>query len=139
MPKHSDREKTAYPIPNWLQLLVERRTEAPRVRIRRIEVDFGPATKLIPSVMEAQGYSNGEEEEAEKEEGGGSSSSSSSTKTKRKQTLNKKDGENVLILVVDDDTLYPPRLLETLLEWNRRLPDAALAFSGWPVIAKTLK
>jgi len=40
---------------------------------------------------------------------------------------------------VDDDTLYPPRLLETLLEWNRRLPDAALAFSGWPVVEKTLR
>ena len=106
MPKHSDREKTAYPIPNWLQLLVERRNEAPKVRIRRIDVDFGPATKLIPSVREAQ------------EELG---------------------GENVLILVVGDDTLYPPRLLETLLEWNRRLPEAALAFSGWPVITKSFK
>ena len=32
---------------------------------------------------------------------------------------------------------YPPRLLETLLEWRRRLPTAALAFSGWPVVASS--
>ena len=105
VPAHSDREGTAYPTPDWLQRLVERRVEPPFVRIRRVPVDFGPATKLIPSVMEAQ----------------------------------RELGENVLLLVVDDDTLYPPRLLETLLEWNRRLPEAALAFSGWPVITKSFK
>lgn len=40
---------------------------------------------------------------------------------------------------MDDDTLYSPRLLETLLEWQRRLPDAALAFSGWPVAKGSLR
>jgi hypothetical protein len=41
--------------------------------------------------------------------------------------------ENVGIIVVDDDTLYPSRLVETLLHWHIRIPDAALSFSGWPV------
>jgi len=100
VPERSEREGVEYPMPSWLQDLVLNRTQPPRVRVRRVLEDYGPATKLIPSVMEAQ--------------------------------LDLK-GENVLVLVVDDDTLYPPRLLETLLEWHRRLPDAALAFSGWPV------
>jgi len=49
----------------------------PKVRVRRIERDYGPATKLIPSVMEAQ---------APVGKGG-------------------LGGEDVLVLVVDDDTL----------------------------------
>ena len=110
VPAHSEREGVAYALPVWLEGLVANRTAPPLVRVRRIERDYGPATKLIPSVMEAQ---------APVGEGG-------------------LGGENVLVLVVDDDTLYPPRLLETLLEWQRRLPTAALAFSGWPVVAKTL-
>lgn len=95
--------------PTWLNALVNAsRTNQspPLVRVRRIEQDFGPATKLIPSVMEAHSLLG---------------------------------GENVLLLVCDDDTLYPPRLLETLLEWHRRLPTAALALSGWPVVAKTFR
>jgi len=95
LPLRSDREGTGYTIPSWLQDLLNSESG---IRLRRIESDYGPATKLIPSVMEA-----------------------------------KQKGENVLVLVVDDDTVYPPRLLETLLAWNKRLPDAILAFSGWPV------
>lgn len=40
--------------------------------------------------------------------------------------------DDVLLVVVDDDTLYPPRLVETLVEWASRL-DAAVAMTGWPV------
>ena len=107
VPEHSAREGTAYGLPAWLEALVAASNAAAaavRVRVRRIEHDFGPATKLIPSVQEARAL-----------------------------------GEDVLVLVVDDDTLYPPRLLETLLEWHRRLPGAALAFSGWPVVRGTLR
>jgi hypothetical protein len=109
VPAHSAREGRAYVTPTWLNALVNAsRTNQspPLVRVRRIEQDFGPATKLIPSVMEAHSLLG---------------------------------GENVLLLVCDDDTLYPPRLLETLLEWHRRLPTAALALSGWPVVAKTFR
>jgi hypothetical protein len=112
VPARSEREGVNYTLPLWLQSLVADRTRGPPlVRVRRIARDYGPATKLIPSVMEAQ---------APLSEGG-------------------LGGENVLVLVVDDDTLYPPRLLETLLEWQRRLPTAALAFSGWPVVKTTLR
>lgn len=44
-----------------------------------------------------------------------------------------KTGENHLVLVVDDDTHYPPKLLETLLDWHAIFPNAALAFRGWVV------
>jgi hypothetical protein len=98
IPRQSDREGSRYVIPSWLQQLVDSEKSTSNVRLRHLEKDFGPATKLIPSVMEA---------------------------SERR--------ENAVVLVVDDDTLYPPQLLETLLVWKKRLPDAALAFSGWPV------
>ena len=46
--------------------------------------------------------------------------------------------DDALLVVVDDDTLYPPRLLETLASWSRRFPDAAVSATGWPV-ARSLR
>lgn len=37
---------------------------------------------------------------------------------------------NARIVIVDDDGLYPHALLETLIQWSQRLPDAALGCSG---------
>jgi len=45
----------------------------------------------------------------------------------------KKQGHNHLVIVVDDDTIYPPRMVETFLDWHKVLPDAALALRGWVV------
>lgn len=133
MPAHSEREGRAYVTPSWLNALVNssRISQArPLVRLRHIEKDYGPATKLIPSVMEAHSLSRGDGSER-----GTSTSASSRTDS----TGDARGRGNVLLLVCDDDTLYPPRLLETLLEWHTRLPHAALAFSGWPVVAKTYR
>ena len=158
VPKVSDRERTQYPIPDWLQRL-EKRSSTPRLRIRRIDKDHGPATKLIPSVIEARerastattgsgGWnifegsglsgdgSSGGGGGGDASGGGGGGNGGGGGDKRRATNRGNLDG-NVLLLVVDDDTLYPPRLVETFLAWHKRLPDAALAFSGWPV-AKTL-
>lgn len=37
------------------------------------------------------------------------------------------------MIVVDDDTQYPPRLIETFVQWHHALPSAALALRGWVV------
>ena len=158
VPKESDREKTAYPIPDWLRRL-EARDSTPRLRIRHIDQDHGPATKLIPSVMEARERARaadaaGEYDGAKSGSGSGSGSgdgvgsggggwgifgggaspvADEAPGTAEASNVGNLLG-NVLLLVVDDDTLYPPRLVETFLAWHRRLPDAALAFSGWPVV-----
>ena len=74
----SEREKVKYGIPDWLRALTNASPEVtrkrtgegrdyeedmllPLVRIRRVRKDFGPATKLIPSVMEAHQKLNKEE------------------------------------------------------------------------------
>ena len=38
---------------------------------------------------------------------------------------------NAVIVVVDDDVIYPPDFLETLLNWHRADPRAALGYRGW--------
>lgn len=87
-------EGTGYALPKWLASSAEA-----AVVVDRVDVDYGPATKLIPAVQRGLRSARGD----------------------------------ALIIVVDDDTLYPPRLVETLLEWHKRLPHAALSFTGWPV------
>ncbi len=41
------------------------------------------------------------------------------------------EGPRTLVLVVDDDNVYPADLVETLLRWHQRFPDAALGYRGW--------
>ena len=135
MPAHSEREGRPYVTPLWLNALVNAsRTSQtpPLVRLRHIEKDYGPATKLIPSVMEAHALSQGTD-------GGNGRDKGPATATSSSSGAGGSGRGNVLLLVCDDDTLYPPRLLETLLEWHTRLPHAALAFSGWPVVAKAYR
>ena len=94
VPSVSNREKgTKYKIPDWLK---EMENDGFVTLISG--PDYGPATKLIPTV---------------------------------KRLHEEQPGTNHLILVVDDDTHYPPRLLETLVEWHKRLPNAALSLRGW--------
>ena len=52
-PTHSAREQRAYATPPWLAAM------APRVRLVRIEKDYGPATKVIPAVRD--GLANGDD------------------------------------------------------------------------------
>ena len=52
-PTHSARERRAYATPPWLAAM------APRVRLVRIERDYGPATKVIPAVRD--GLANGDD------------------------------------------------------------------------------
>jgi hypothetical protein len=95
VPKASARagEADAYTVPAWL-------LDEPNVVLDRGDVDYGPATKLIPAVQHG---------------------------------LASTPHGDAIIIVVDDDTLYPPRLVETLLAWHQRLPHSAVSFTGWPV------
>lgn len=95
-PRESWRERRAYSRPAFLDRM-------PSVRVVDIEVDYGPATKVIPAVVAA--LADGAPV----------------------------DERDALLVVVDDDTLYPPRLLETLAAWSARLPDAVVSATGWPV------
>ena len=99
-PLASTREKREYASPDWLRRMAT-------VRLVRSARDYGPATKVIPAIMNAQ---------ARAAEGNA--------------TL---ELDGTLYVVVDDDTLYPPRLLETLASWSARFPDATLSSTGWPV------
>lgn len=41
-----------------------------------------------------------------------------------------KNSPDTRIVIVDDDGLYPRQLIETLVDWSQRLPNAALGCSG---------
>ncbi|KAJ1446438.1 hypothetical protein M885DRAFT_546527 [Pelagophyceae sp. CCMP2097] len=93
-------------VPPWLAAM-------PRVRVLRPEMDFGPATKLVAALRE------------------------SLDRAAAARLRGDLEGEvfelATRIVVVDDDTLYSPRLVESLAAWAARLPEAAVATTGWPV------
>ena len=98
----SSREQRTYAKPAWL-------AELPTVELVRSRKDYGPATKVIPAIINAQDRARNAPGNASLELDG------------------------TLYVVVDDDTLYPPRLLETLASWSARFPDAVVSSTGWPV------
>jgi hypothetical protein len=55
--------------------------------------------------------------------------------TKLIPTLAREACPDTLIITVDDDVVYPPRLLEKLVEAACLFPTCAIGFTGWQVIA----
>ena len=45
-------------------------------------------------------------------------------------TLKWLDGEEAVVITIDDDTIYPPKWLETFLEFTSRFPQFALGYIG---------
>jgi len=41
---------------------------------------------------------------------------------------------NAAILVVDDDVIYPRDFIAQMLDWHRRLPQAAIGWRGWRIV-----
>lgn len=87
LPRFSRREGVAYALPSFLDALQS-------VSVRWCE-DMGPATKLLPSLLE--------------------------------------ELPDTRIIVVDDDRIYPPNLVEDLVQASEAAPGAALGMSGWVV------
>jgi hypothetical protein len=53
--------------------------------------------------------------------------------TKYLPTLLREVPPDTRIIVVDDDQIYPSNLIETLVAWSERLPDAAVCARGYRV------
>ncbi len=55
--------------------------------------------------------------------------------TKLLPTLEREADPDTRIIVVDDDQVYPRNLVETLVGWSERLPDAAVCSRGFRIPA----
>jgi hypothetical protein len=56
--------------------------------------------------------------------------------TKLLPTLERERDPDTRIIVVDDDQVYPRNLVENLVEWSQRLPDAAICSRGFRIPAE---